>query len=448
MLPQEIIRAKRDGKTLSDDQIAFFVRGITDGSVTEGQIAAFAMAVYFNGMCLAERVALTQNMMHSGSVMNWDGLDLPGPVVDKHSTGGVSDMVSLMLGPMVAACGGYVPMISGRGLGHTGGTLDKFESITGYNTCPDLPTLRDVVKDVGVAIIGQTGDLAPADKRFYGIRDVTATVDSMPLITASILSKKLAAGLSALAMDVKTGNGAFMSTLDDAQGLAESIVKVANQSGVRTSATITDMNQPLGSTAGNTVEVMEAVDYLTGKYRNPRLHEVTMALCAQMLLLTNLAKDEQDAHQQLQRALDSGAAAEKFGQMVHALGGPADFIDNPMGAMPGAPVTLPVYAEQSGFIQQVATRELGLVVVELGGGRTNPADPVDHAVGITDMLAIGDAVTLDKPLAMIHARTKEAAEHAANKLRQCLTIGQVRVPAEPVVYTSITPEQAAALTID
>jgi thymidine phosphorylase len=448
MLPQEIIRAKRDGKTLSEDQIAFFVRGITDGSVTEGQVAAFAMAVYFNGMCLAERVALTQNMMHSGSVMSWDQLDLPGPVVDKHSTGGVSDMVSLMLGPMVAACGGYVPMISGRGLGHTGGTLDKFESIAGYDTCPDLPTLQRVVQDVGVAIIGQTGDLAPADKRFYGIRDVTATVDSMPLITASILSKKLAAGLSALAMDVKSGNGAFMSTLDDARGLAESIVKVANQAGVRTSATITDMNQALGSTAGNAVEVMEAVDYLTGKYRNPRLHEVTMALCAQMLLLTNLAKDEQDAHQQLQRALDSGAAAEKFGRMVHALGGPADFIDNPMAAMPKAPVTLPVYSEQTGFLQQVATRELGLVVVELGGGRTNPADPVDHAVGITGLLAIGDAVTLDQPLAMIHARSADAAERAANQLRQCLTIGQVRVPADPVVYTSITPEQAAALNIE
>lgn len=448
MLPQEIIRAKRDGKTLSKEQIAFFVSGITDGTVTEGQIAAFAMAVYFNGMCLAERVALTQTMMNSGSVMNWDSLDLPGPVVDKHSTGGVSDMVSLMLGPMVAACGGYVPMISGRGLGHTGGTLDKFESINGYNTSPDLATLRRVVKDVGVAIIGQTGDLAPADKRFYGIRDVTATVDSMPLITASILSKKLAAGLSALAMDVKAGNGAFMSTLGDARGLAESIAKVSNQAGVRTSATITDMNQALGSTAGNAVEVIEAVDYLTGARRNPRLHEVTMALCAQMLILTNLARNEEDAHQQLQRALDSGAAAEKFGHMVHALGGPADFIDNPMAAMPQAPVTLPVYPEQHGFLQQVATRELGLVVVELGGGRTNPADPVDHAVGITDLMAIGDAVSLDRPLAMIHARSQEAAEHAANQLRQCLTIGQVKPLADPVVYASITPEQAAALTID
>lgn len=448
MLPQEIIRAKRDGKTLSDEQIAFFVKGITTGSVTEGQVAAFAMAVYFNGMCLQERVALTRNMMQSGSVMDWSDLNLDGPVVDKHSTGGVSDMVSLMLGPMVAACGGYVPMISGRGLGHTGGTLDKFESIQGYNTSPDLQTLRKVVKQTGVAIIGQTGDLAPADKRFYGIRDVTATVDSMPLITASILSKKLAAGLDALAMDVKSGNGAFMSSLNDATGLAESIVKVANQAGVRTSATITDMNQPLGSTAGNAVEMLEAVNYLTGKHRNPRLHEVTMALCGQMLTLTGLAKDEQDAFAKLNKVLDNGQAAEKFDQMVHALGGPANFIDNPMASMPAAPVVVPVYADHSGFIDHMATRELGLVVVELGGGRTNPADPVDHAVGLTDLPMLGQKVAKGEPLAMIHARSEQAAERAAAQLRACVSIGESEPAAQPVVYQSISPEQADSITID
>ncbi|MBA3988408.1 thymidine phosphorylase [Aliidiomarina maris] len=448
MLPQEIIRAKRDGKTLSDEQIAFFVKGITTGSVTEGQVAAFAMAVYFNGMCLQERVALTRNMMQSGSVMDWSDLNLDGPVVDKHSTGGVSDMVSLMLGPMVAACGGYVPMISGRGLGHTGGTLDKFESIQGYNTSPDLQTLRKVVKQTGVAIIGQTGDLAPADKRFYGIRDVTATVDSMPLITASILSKKLAAGLDALAMDVKSGNGAFMSSLNDATGLAESIVKVANQAGVRTSATITDMNQPLGSTAGNAVEMLEAVNYLTGKHRNPRLHEVTMALCGQMLTLTGLAKDEQDAFAKLNKVLDNGQAAEKFDQMVHALGGPANFIDNPMASMPAAPVVVPVYADHSGFIDHMATRELGLVVVELGGGRTNPADPVDHAVGLTDLPMLGQKVAKGEPLAMIHARSEQAAERAAAQLRACVSTGENEPAAQPVVYQSISPEQADSITID
>ena len=448
MLPQEIIRAKRDGKTLSDEQIAFFVKGITNGTVTEGQIAAFAMAVYFHGMCLQERVALTRNMMHSGSVLNWDDLNLPGPVVDKHSTGGVSDMVSLMLGPMVAACGGYVPMISGRGLGHTGGTLDKFESIKGYNTSPDMKTFRDVVKHTGVAIIGQTGDLAPADKRFYSIRDVTATVDSMPLITASILSKKLAAGLDALAMDVKTGNGAFMSNLDDATGLAQSIVKVANQAGVRTSATITDMNQPLGSTAGNAVEMVEAVDYLTGKSHNPRLHEVTMALCAQMLTLTGLANNDNDARIKLQRALDNGKAAEKFDQMVHALGGPINFIDNPMQSMPKASVIVPVFATESGYVGEMATREIGLTVVELGGGRTNPADPVDHAVGLTDLPALGQYVEKGQPLAMVHARSDQAAERAAQQLRACVKI-QASEPAAPgVVYETISPEQAESIQID
>lgn len=448
MLPQEIIRAKRDGKTLSDEQIAYFVKGITNKSVTEGQIAAFAMAVYFNGMTLSERVSLTQHMMHSGSVMNWDDLDLPGPVVDKHSTGGVSDMVSLMLGPMVAACGGYVPMISGRGLGHTGGTLDKFESIQGYNTSPDMQTLRKVVKEVGVAIIGQTGDLAPADKRFYGIRDVTATVDSIPLITASILSKKLAAGLSALAMDVKSGNGAFMPTFEDANALAESIVKVSNQAGVRTSATITDMNQALGSSAGNAVEMVEAVDYLTGKRRNPRLHQVTMALCSQMLLLTGLAKNQEQATQALQKALDSGAAAEKFGQMVHALGGPANFIENPMASMPTAPVIVPVYSTQDGYLQEVQTRDLGLVVVELGGGRTNPADPVDHAVGLTGLPAIGDTIVQGHPLAMVHARDAASAEEAATQLRNSITVGSHKPDGQNVVYKTIDPEQAAGLIIN
>lgn len=448
MLPQEIIRAKRDGKTLTDEQIAFFVNGITNQSVTDGQIAAFAMAVYFKGMCLQERVTLTRQMMNSGSVLSWQELNLPGPVVDKHSTGGVSDLVSLMLGPMVAACGGYVPMISGRGLGHTGGTLDKFESIAGYNTCPDMQTFRQVVKEAGVAIIGQTADLAPADKRFYSIRDVTATVESMPLITASILSKKLAAGLDALAMDVKTGNGAFMQTLDEATGLAQSIVKVANQAGVRTSATITDMNQPLGSTAGNAVEMIEAVDYLTGKNRNPRLHEVTMALSAQMLTLSGLAQNNQDAMSQLQRALDSGKAAEKFAHMVHALGGPANFIEKPMDAMPSAPVVQQVLASESGYVGAMQTRQIGLTVVELGGGRTNSADPVDHAVGLAGLPQVGQYIEKGQPLAIVHARSTAAAERAEKQLYQAISVTSEAPQGLSAVYETITPEQAESITID
>jgi len=282
-LPQEIIRRKRDGEKLTKEEIDFFVKGIADHSISEGQIGAFAMAVYFNGMEMDERVNLAIGMRDSGTVLDWSSLELDGPVVDKHSTGGVGDVVSLMLGPMVAACGGYVPMISGRGLGHTGGTLDKFDAIPGYNTEPDNELFRKVVKEVGVAIIGQTADLAPADKRFYGIRDVTATVESISLITASILSKKLAAGLDALVMDVKAGSGAFMPTYEGSEELAKSIVAVANGAGCKTTALLTNMDQVLASSAGNAVEVREAVQYLNGEYRNERLHEVTMELCAEML---------------------------------------------------------------------------------------------------------------------------------------------------------------------
>ena len=322
-LPQEIVRKKRDGGTLSAEEIQFFVRGIPDGSVTEGQIAALAMAVYFKDMSMDERVAFTLAMRDSGQVMEWKSLDLPGPVVDKHSTGGVGDVVSLMLGPMIAACGGYVPMISGRGLGHTGGTLDKFDAIPGYSTVPDPDTFRKVVKDVGVAIIGQTAQLAPADKRFYSIRDTTATVESVAMITGSILSKKLAAGLDALVMDVKVGSGAFMPTYDKSVELAESIVHVGNGAGTRTSAILTGMNESLCHAAGNAVEVRVAIDYLTGKSRPARLHEVTMALCAEMLVISRIAATEEEARAKLQAALDSGEAAERFARMVSALGGPA-----------------------------------------------------------------------------------------------------------------------------
>ena len=322
-LPQEIIRKKRDREALSGDEIRFFVKGIADGSITEGQIAAFGMAVFFNDMPLDERVALTLAMRDSGRVCRWDDLDLPGPTVDKHSTGGVGDVVSLMLGPMVAACGGVVPMIAGRGLGHTGGTLDKLDAIPGYTTQPDQDTFRRVVQQVGVAIIGQTGDLAPADKRFYATRDVTATVESIPLITASILSKKLAAGLSALVMDVKTGSGAFMPTLAQSEALARAIVGVGNGAGMKTSALITDMNQPLAPCAGNAIETRLAVRYLRGEERPARLHECTLALTADMLVAGGLAPDVATARAKLQAALDSGAAAAQVGRQVAARGGPA-----------------------------------------------------------------------------------------------------------------------------
>ena len=313
-LPQEIIRAKRDGEVLSADEIAFMIRGLTDGSISEGQVAAFAMAVFFQGMTMDERVALTRCMVESGETISWQD----GPVLDKHSTGGVGDKVSLMLAPIVAACGGRVPMISGRGLGHTGGTLDKLDSIPGYDTAPDIAAFRRCIADAGCAIIGQTADLAPADRRLYAIRDVTATVESIALITASILSKKLAAGLDGLVMDVKTGNGAFADTLAMARELAESIVTVANGAGLRTTALITDMNQVLGRTVGNALEVAETVAFLRGDERDPRLLEVVLALAGEMLAAGGLDADPA-------QVLDDGGAAETFQRMVSALGGPADF---------------------------------------------------------------------------------------------------------------------------
>jgi thymidine phosphorylase len=431
MLPQEIIRAKRDGRALTRDEIAFFVRGITDRSISEGQVAAFAMAVFFRGMEMGERVDLTRAMTHSGETLDWS--DLAGPAVDKHSTGGVGDNVSLMLAPMLAACGAYVPMISGRGLGHSGGTLDKLESIPGYGVKPDVALFRRVVREIGCAIIGQTAALAPADQRLYAIRDVTATVESIPLITASILSKKLAAGLSALVMDVKTGSGAFMTTREDARALAQSLASVATGAGLPTVALITDMNEPLASAAGNALEVLNAVDYLTGARRDARLHEVTMALAAEPLVARGLACDLDAAHAALQRALDSGAAAEKFERMVAALGGPVDFLANARRLLPQAPCVEAAPAPRSGFVARIDTRALGLAVVELGGGRRQSADAVDPAVGLDRLAGLGAQVGPERPLARIHARDPSAAAAAAARIAAAYEIADVAPAREPAV---------------
>jgi thymidine phosphorylase len=438
-LPQEIIRKKRDGGVLSAEEIQFFVGGITSGRVTEGQIAALAMAVFFNDMTMDERVAFTLAMRDSGDVLDWRSLNLPGPVVDKHSTGGVGDVVSLLLGPMIAACGGFVPMISGRGLGHTGGTLDKFDSIPGYTTVPTNEVFRKVVKEVGVAIIGQTSSLAPSDKIFYGVRDVTATVESVAMITGSILSKKLSAGLDALVMDVKVGTGAFMPTYDKSVELADSIVKVGNGAGMMTSAILTDMNESLAPYAGNAIEVRGAMDYLTGKSRPARLHEVTMALCAEMLVLGKLAGTEQEARAKLQAALDNGSAAERFARMVTALGGPADLLEKPDAYLEQAPIIVPAPALQSGYAAGTDCRGIGLAVVSLGGGRRRAADPIDFAVGLTDLAGIGDKIEAGQPLAMVHARTQEAAEQAVREVQAAYQIAAAAPAANPVIYRTIRP---------
>jgi thymidine phosphorylase len=422
MLPQEIIRRKREGEALSDAEIAFMVGGLTRGSVSEGQVAAFAMAVFFRGMSREECVALTLAMRDSGKILDWSGLD--GPALDKHSTGGVGDNVSLILAPAVAACGAYVPMISGRGLGHTGGTVDKLDSIPGYISQPDSELFRRVVREARAAIIGQTADLAPADRRLYAIRDVTATVESIPLITASILSKKLAAGLGALILDVKTGSGAFMQAYEESKGLAASLVEVANGAGLRTGALITDMNEPLASAAGNAVEVMNAVEFVTGRHRDPRLHEVTVALAADLLVLGGLAKDAGEGGAKIEAALSSGRAAAIFGRMVAALGGPSDFVERPEKHLPAAPVVRAVPPPRAGIVEAVDTRAVGIAVVELGGGRARAEDPVDPAVGFTRLAGIGAKVGgADAPLALVHARTETAADRAAATLAAAYAIG-------------------------
>ncbi len=321
MLVAELIRRKRDGGELSADEIAALAAGIADGSVTDAQVGALAMAIFWRGMSADERVALTGAMTRSGDVLDWSDADLSGPVLDKHSTGGVGDKVSLLLAPILAACGAFVPMISGRGLGHTGGTLDKLESIDGYDTAPSTDRLREVVKRTGCAIVGQTAHLAPADRRLYGIRDATGTVDSIPLIVSSILSKKLAEGLDALVMDVKVGSGAQFPELDGARELSRAIIDVAVGNGLPTTALLTDMNQVLGRTAGNAVEVRESIDHLRGDAHDERLLEVTLALCAELLVLGGSHPDSDSALAAARSALESGAAAERFDAMVAALGG-------------------------------------------------------------------------------------------------------------------------------
>ena len=433
-LPQEIIRKKRDGLALSVDELTDFVNGIARDEVSEGQIAAFAMAVFFNGMDRQERVALTCAMRDSGRVLDWKPLNLPGPIVDKHSTGGVGDVVSLMLGPMVAACGGFVPMISGRGLGHTGGTLDKLDSIPGYLTNITNEKFQTVVREVGVAIIGQTADLAPADKRMYATRDVTATVESIPLITASILSKKLAAGLDALVMDVKAGSGAFMPTMPASLELAKNIEAVGNGAGLKTSALITDMNEPLAPCAGNSIEVQCAVDYLTGKSRPARLHQVTMALATELLVLSGLAANESAGEQALARCLADGRAAEIFAKMVSALGGPSDFIENADTHLHRAPVRMPVRATRDGFISEINTRALGLAVVSLGGGRRRASDAIDFAVGLCDFVALGATVKAGDTLAVVHARSEDAALAAVIDVQSTFTIAD-KAPEKHIVVS-------------
>ena len=433
-IPQETIIKKRDGKELSEAEIHAFIEGVTNETVAREQVAAFAMATLFQKMTVEERRALTLAMRDSGERLYWDDLDLPGPIADKHSTGGVGDKVSLLLGPMAAACGLYVPMIAGRGLGHTGGTVDKFEAIPGYSVAPSNEIFRSLVKENGVAIIGQTANLAPADRIIYGVRDITGTVESIDLITASILSKKLAAGLQSLVMDVKVGNGAFMATIEDARALARSIVDVANAAGCKTSALLTNMNWVLGQTAGNAVEVRESVMAMANPAEaDERLITVCVALVGEMLVNSGLIDSPVTARERARQSLDDGTALEKFGKMVAGLGGPNDFAENPDKHLAQAAVVRPVHAPTGGFVAAHATRDLGVAIIGLGGGRTQPGAPIDHAVGLSDIAGPGAEVAPGgRPLAVVHAASEADFEAAEKAVLAAIEVSEDRPSPRPL----------------
>ncbi len=441
MLAQELIRTKRDGGELSPAQIEAFVQGLTQGSWSEGQVAAMAMAIVLRGMNTTETVALTEAMTRSGTVLDCRAAGLHGPLLDKHSTGGVGDKVSLVLAPVVAACGGVVPMISGRGLGHTGGTLDKLEALPGYAVDPSRETLLATLRAAGCAIVGASADLAPADRRLYAIRDVTATVESVPLITASILSKKRAAGLQALVMDVKVGRGAFLPTPAQARELATSLVQVARGTGLPTVALVTDMNRVLGRTAGNALEVQEALALLRGDADSAadteiaRLRELTLALAAELLHLGGLYTDTVAARSAAERALASGAAAERFARMVTALGGPTDVLRQPR--LPVAPVQRAVPAPRAGFVGPVDVRALGLAVVALGGGSQRPGDAVDPRVGLAAVLAPGATVQAGDALAQVHAASVADADTAVRAVTAALPVVDRPAPQTPLLLDRV-----------
>lgn len=408
----------RHGAPLSNDSLTWLAQNLANGGISDAQAGAFAMGVCVRGLSEESRVALTLAMRDSGKVLKWD---LDGPVLDKHSTGGVGDCVSLVLAPALAACGAYVPMISGRGLGHTGGTLDKLDAIPGVTTQLNEDRFRAVVAKAGCAIVSATADIAPADKRLYAVRDVTSTVDSLDLITASILSKKLAGGLDGLVLDVKVGSGAFMKDTEAARALAQALVETANASGCKTTALISDMSQPLAPSLGNALEVAEVMQVLSGDAQGPLL-EISAALGGVLLSNTGLAKDDRAGSDLVLRAVQTGHAAEKFGKMIAAMGGPVQFFENWKRFLPEAPVIREVTAQQSGYMSSIDGEALGSAVVNLGGGRNVENDKVDPAVGIAQVVRLGSQISAGQPLAVIHAARPDAADRAAKAVRGAITL--------------------------
>ena len=436
MIPQEIIRRKRDKKVLSKEEISLFVKGLTDGSFSDSQVAAMSMAIFLNGMIPEETVNLTEAMTTSGETINWAGVVDTDLVCDKHSTGGVGDKTSIILAPILAACGLFVPMISGRGLGHTGGTLDKFDSISGYNTQPDLETFKRVVKEVGCAIIGQTANLAPADKKLYSIRDIVGTVESLPLITSSILSKKIASGLRTLVLDVKVGNGSFNSTIDIARDLSHSLVRVAQGAGLQCEAIITDMNQALGKSAGHILEISECVNFLKNQEKETRLEKITYELVASILMMSQKLSKEV-ALEKINSVMSNGEAAEKFEKMVHALGGPSDILSSHEKHLKINAIKKDIFSTKSGWVEKIKTRDLGLILIELGGGRKQATDKINFNVGYNNILRVGDKVDPSLPLLSVYTKSEDDYENVRKKIQDCFIITDSEVSELPYTYEVI-----------
>jgi len=429
----DVIMKKRDGGVLAREEIRFFVDGVTAGTLPDYQASALLMAIVLRGMTPDETAWLTDAMVHSG--IRVDLKDVPGVKVDKHSTGGVGDKTSLILAPLAAACGVPVPMMSGRGLGHTGGTLDKLESIPGFRVNLSLDEMKAALAKVGCAMIGQTAQIAPADKKLYALRDVTGTVESIPLISASIMSKKIAEGIDALVLDVKTGSGAFMKTEADSRRLADSLVAIGNASGVKTEALITAMDTPLGNTVGNALEVIECLDVLKGGGPGD-LADVSVQLTARMLVLGRMADDLADAETLVRKAIDSGAGLERFRQIIENQGGDPHVVDD-YSRLPKAPYTHLVTASREGYLTQLDAELVGRSSVALGAGRDRVDDAVDFAVGIVVKAKPGDALTPGAPVLEMHYRDRARLDAALALATRAITIGDMRPPAGRLIVGEV-----------
>jgi pyrimidine-nucleoside phosphorylase len=438
--PQDVIRKKRDGQQLSGAEIEFFIAGITHDEIADYQVSALLMAIYLNGMNEAEQQALTEAMLRSGITLDFSSI--AKPKADKHSTGGVGDKTSLIIAPLVAACGVCVPMISGRGLGHTGGTLDKLESIPGYRVDLSTKEFREVLERVGFAMAGQTAELAPADKKMYALRDATATVEAIPLIVASIISKKGAAGLDAMVIDVKVGSGAFMRDEARARALAKALVKTGNSCGIRTRALLTDMNQPLGRAVGNSLEVKECIELLRGEAApgaRPVL-DLSLELSAHMLVLARVDDSLEAAHARLQRVLEAGDALERFRQNVAAQGGEARVCDDPAAFLPLVSESIKVESPRSGFITEIETTEIGHAIVALGGGRVRIEDKIDPTVGFLAEKKIGEKVEKGELLGTVYARDQAKARKTVTRIQAAYIVSEASHSQRPTLIKEVINE--------